>query len=101
MADWMFEKALAAIKSPPSIPLDTLLSLVGLRLGDIHFAKIQMNLHMRTVAVAVLEEWISNGSFNPHHKPDEDCSCTTAILIILTPNSQGAGLMYASVGLII
>ena len=46
MADWMFEKALAAIKSPPSIPLDTLLSPVGLRLGDIRFAKIQMNLHM-------------------------------------------------------
>ena len=46
MADWTFEKTLAAIKSPPSISLDTLLSPVGLRLGDIRFAKIQMNLHM-------------------------------------------------------
>ena len=101
MADWTFEKALAAIKSPPSISLDTLLSPVGLHLGDIRFAKIQTNLHMRTVAMAVLEEWISNGSFNPHHKPDEDCSRTTAILIILTPNSEGTKLTYASVGLII
>ena len=58
MADWMFEKALVAIKSPPSISLDILLSPVGLRLGDIRFAKIQTNLHMQTVAMAVLEEWI-------------------------------------------
>ena len=101
MADWIFKKALVAIKSPPSIPFDTLLSPVGLCLGDIRFAKIQTNLRMRTVAIAVLEEWILNGSFNPHHKPDEDCSCTTAILIILTPNTQGTGLTYASVGLII
>ena len=101
MADWTFEKALAAIKSPSSISLDTLVSPVGLRLGDIHFAKIQTNLHMQIVAMAVLEEWISNRSFNPHHKPDEDCSHTTAILIILTPNSEGTKLTYASVGLII
>ena len=93
--------ALAAIKTPPSIPFDTLLSPVGLRLGDIRFAKIQTNLRMRTVTIAVLEEWISNGSFNPHHKPDDDCSRTNAILIILTPNSQGTGLTYASIGLII
>ena len=33
MADWTFEKALAAIKSPPSISLDTLVSPVGLRSG--------------------------------------------------------------------
>ena len=101
MADWTFEKALAAIKSPPSIPFDTLLSPVGLRLGDIRFAKIQTNLHMWTVAIAILEEWILNRSFNLHHKPNDDCSCTTAILIILTPNMQGTGLMYASIGLII
>ena len=56
---------------------------------------------MRTIAIAVLEEWISNGSFNPHHKLDEDCSHTTAILIILTPNTQGTGLTYVSIGLII
>ena len=101
MADWTFEKALAVIKSPPSIPFDTLLSPVGLCLGDIRFAKIQTNLRMRTVAIAVLEEWISNGSFIPHHKPDEDCSRTTAILIILTSNTQGTRLTYVSIGLII
>ena len=78
-----------AIKSPPSISLDTLLSLVGLRLGDIRFAKIQMNLHMQTIAMAVLEGMdIKQILQFAHHKPDEDCSCTTAILIILTPNSQ-------------
>ena len=97
MADWTFKKALAAIQSPPSIPFTTLLSPDGLRLGDIHFAKIQTNLCMRTVTIGVLEEWISNGSFNPDYKPEEDCSRTTAILIILTPNT----LMYASIGLII
>ena len=86
---------------PPSIPFITLLSPDGLCLADICFAKIQTNLHMRTITIAVLEEWISNGSFNPDHKPDEDCSRTTAILIILTPNSQGTALMYASVGLIV
>ena len=97
----MFEKALTAIKSPSSISLDTLVSPAGLRLGDIRFAKIQTNLRMRTVTMAVLEEWISNGSFNPHHKPDKDCSRTTAILIILTPNTEGTKITYASVGLII
>ena len=101
MADWTFKKALAAIHSPPSIPFTTLLSPDGLHLGDIRFTKIQTNLHMWTIAIAVLEEWISDGSFNPDHKPDEDCSHTTAILIILTPNTQGTALMYASVGLIV
>ena len=101
MADWTFEKALVAIQGPDSIPFTTLVSPVGLRLGDIRFAKIQTNLRMRTVAIAILEEWISNGSFNPDHKPDEDCSRATAILIVLTPNAQGTALMYASIGLIV
>ena len=101
MADWTFEKALAAIQSPPSIPFTTLLSTDGLHLGDIRFAKIQTNLRMRTITIAVLEEWISNGSFNPDCMPNEDCSHTTAILIVLTPNTQGTALTYASVGLIV
>ena len=101
MAGWTFENALAAIQSPPSIPFTTLISMDGLCLGDIRFAKIQTNLRMRTVTIAVLEEWISNGSFNPDHKPDEDCSHTTAILIVLTPNTQGTVLTYVSVGLIV
>ena len=63
MVDWTFEKALVAIQSPASLPFTTLVSPDGLRLADIHFAKIQMNLHMRTIAIAVLEEWISNESF--------------------------------------
>ena len=36
-----------------------------------------------------------------HYKPDEDCSRTSAILIILTPSTDGTKLTYASVGLII
>ena len=101
MADWTFEKALAAIQSPPSIPVTTLVSPDGLCLGDIHFAKIQTNLCMQTVTIAVLEEWISNRSFTLDYKPDEDCKHTTAILIVLTPNTQGTALTYASVGLIV
>ena len=101
MADWTFEKALAGIQGPDSIPFTTLVSPDGLRLGDIRFTKIQTNLRMRTVIIAILEEWILNGSFNPDHKPDEDCSRTTAILIVLTPNPQGTALTYVSVGLIV
>ena len=73
----------------------------GLCLGDIRFAKIQTNLHMWTITIAVLEEWISNGSFNPDCMPNEDHSRTTAILIVLTPNMQGTALTYASIGLIV
>ena len=51
MVDWTFEKALAAIQSPASIPFTTLLSPDGLHLADIRFAKIQMNLRMQTVAI--------------------------------------------------
>ena len=101
MAGWTFENALAAIQSPPSIPFTTLVSTDGLRLGDIHFAKIQTNLRMRTIAIAVLEEWVSSRCFNPDHMPEEDRSHTTAILIVLTPNKQGTALTYASVGLIV
>ena len=60
-----------------------------------------MNLHMWTVTIGVLEEWISDGSFNLDYKPEEDCSHTTAILIVLTPNTQGTALTYVSIGLII
>ena len=47
MVGWTFENALAAIQSPPSIPFPVLLSMDGLRLGDICFAKIQMTLCMQ------------------------------------------------------
>ena len=97
----MLKNALAAIQSPPSIPFTILLSTDGLHLGDIHFAKIQMTLGMWTVSVTVLERWVESGHFNPEHKSAYDCSCSTAILIILTPNKQGTLLMYASIGLIV
>ena len=96
----MFENALAAIQSPPSIPYTILLSTDGLRLGDIHFSKIQMTLGMWTVAVTVLERWVESGCFNPEGRSLEDYSRSTAILIVLTPNDKGMALTYASVGLI-
>ena len=67
MAGWTFEDALAAIQSPHSIPISVLLSTDGLRLGDIHFAKIQTTLRMQTVPITVLETWVADGSFNPEH----------------------------------
>ena len=55
MAGWSFEHTLAAIQCPASIPYSILLSMDGICLGDIRFAKIQNTLHMRTVSIAVLE----------------------------------------------
>ena len=81
--------------------ITTLISMDGLCLGDICFAKIQMNLHMRTVSIAVLESWVASGCFNPERMPADDHSRSTAILIILTPNKQGTSLMYMSIGLIV
>ena len=101
MVGWTFEDALADIQSPSSIPFLVLLSMDGLRLGDIRFAKIQMTLRMQTVSITVLERWIVNGSFNPDHMAGGKYSRPTAILIILNPNKQGTGLKCASIGLII
>ena len=101
MAGWTFENALVAIQSPPSIPFTILLSRDGLRLGYIHFAKIQMTLGMRTVMVSVLERWVESRHFNPECRSPEDFSHCTAILIVLTPNEHGTALTYVSVGLIV
>ena len=101
MADWMFEDALAAIQSPHSIPVSVLQSVGGLRLGDICFAKIQTTLHMRTVPITVLEKWAADGSFNLERMAEGDYSRTTAILILLNPNTQGTVLESASVRLVI
>ena len=69
--------------------------------GDICFAKIQMNLHMRAVSIGVLERWVASGRFYPECMTADDHSCSTVILIVLTPNKQGTTLTYASVGLIV
>ena len=101
MVGWTFENALAAIQSPPSIPFSVLLSMDGLRLGDIRFTKIQMTLRMQTVSITVLERWIVSGHFNPECMAEGDYSRSTAILIILNPNKQGTALKCASIGLIV
>ena len=56
MADWTFKDALVAIQSLPSIPASILQSTDGLRLGDIHFAKIQTTLWMHAMPISVLRE---------------------------------------------
>ena len=66
-----------------------------------HFAKVQTTLRMQTVSITVLERWVVSRRFNLEHMTADDCSCSTAILIILTSNKQGTALMYASVGLIL
>ena len=88
MVGWTFENALVAIQSPRSIPFSVLLSMDGLCLGDICFAKIQTTLHMQTVSITVLERWIADGSFNPECMAEGNYSHSTAILILLNPNKQ-------------
>ena len=101
MSGWSFEDALAAIQSPASIPFSVLLSMDGIRLGDVHFAKVQTTLRMRSVSIPTLERWIESGKFNPNHKAEDEYSRSTGILVILNPNHQGTGLKCASVRLIV
>ena len=93
----MFENTLAY----NSIPFPILLSTDGLCLGDIHFTKIQMTLHMWTVSISVLERWIVNGSFNPERMAEGDYSQPTTLLIFLNPNKEGTALKSTSIGLIV
>ena len=48
-----------------------------------------------------LERWVESGHFNLECMSPDDCSCSTAILIVLTHNKQGTVLTYVSVGLIV
>ena len=97
MADWTFEHALAAILSPPSIPTSILQSADGIRLGDICFVKIHTTLQMRTVLLAILE----NGSFNPECMVEGDYSRSTAILLMLNPDTQCKDIESMAIGLIV
>ena len=101
MADWTFKDALVAIQSQPSITASILQSADGLRLGDIRFAKIQTTLWMHAMPIAVLEKWIEGGSFNPECMAEGDYSHSTAILIVLNPNTQGTALENACVRLVV
>ena len=56
---------------------------------------------MWTVFIMVLERWVVSGHFNLECMSADDCSRSTAILIVLTPNMQGTALTYASIGLIV
>ena len=90
-----------AIQSLPSIPASVLQSVDGLHLGDIHFAKIQITLRMHAMLLAILEKWVEDGKFNPERMAESDYSCSTAILVALSPNTQGTALESAGIGLII
>ena len=57
-------------------------------LGDICFAKIHTTLWMHANSLTLLEKWIDNGGFNPEHMVDGDYSCSTAILLVFTPDAQ-------------
>ena len=56
---------------------------------------------MHALPLAVLEKWVENGSFNPEHMAEGDYSHSTAILIALSPNTQGTDLESAGIGLIV
>ena len=101
MSGWSFEDALAVIQSPASIPFSVLLSMDGICLGDVCFAKVQTTLCMRSVSIPTLERWIESGKFNPNCKAEDEYSHSTGILVILNPNHQGTGLKCVSVGLIV
>ena len=88
MVDWIFENALAAINSLPSIPTSVLESADGLRLGDVCFVKIHTTLWMHAVSLALLKKLVANGGFNLECKANGDYSHSTAILLTLNPDAQ-------------
>ena len=101
MVDWTFEDVLAAIQSPPSIPISVLQSADGIRLGDVCFAKIHTTLQMHAMLFAVLEKWVENGSFNPERMAEADYSHSTAILLLLYPDTWCSDIAITGIGLIV
>ena len=101
MSGWSFEDALVAIQSPASIPFLVLLSMDGICLGDVCFAKVQTTLCMWSVSIPTLERWIEGRKFNPNRKARDEYSHSTSILVILNPNNQDTGLKCMSIRLII
>ena len=95
------QNALAAIQSLPSIPASVLQSTHGLPLGDIQFVKIQTTLRMCAVLPAILEKWVGDGKFNPERMAENDYSHSMAILVILSPNTQGTALESVGIRLVI
>ena len=86
MADYTFD-GLTAIQSLPSIPTSVLQSADGIHLGDVHFAQIHTTLWMCTMLLAVLKKWVENGGFNPKYMVEADYSHSTAILLMLYPDT--------------
>ena len=56
---------------------------------------------MHAVALAVLEKWVENEGFNPECMADADYSCSTTILLALTPDAQLNGIESMGIGLIV
>ena len=101
MMDWTFEDVLTAIQSPPSIPTSVLQSADGIHLGDVCFAKICTTLRMHTMSLVVLEKWVENGGFNLEHMVEADYSHSTAILLMLYPDTLLNGIESVGIGLIV
>ena len=101
MVDWTFKDALMAIQSPPSIPASVLQSAHGLCLGDICFAKIQTTMQMCAVSLVILEKWVVDWIFNLEQMAESDYSCSMAILVIFSANTQGTALESAGIRLVI
>ena len=70
-------------------------------LGDICFAKIKTMLWMHVVPLTILEKWVKDGKFNPEWMAESDYSHSMALLVTLSPNTQGTGLESVGIGLII
>ena len=69
--------------------------------GIFIFAKIRTTLWMHAVPLVVLEKWVENGGFNPECMADADYSCSTAILLMLTPDAQLNDIESMGIGLIV
>ena len=101
MADWTFEDALTTIQSPPSIPTSVLQSADGIRFGDVCFVKIQTTLWMHAILLAILKKWVENGSFNPEHMVEANYSHSTAILLMLSPDTRCNDIESVGIRLIV
>ena len=56
---------------------------------------------MHTVSLTLLEKLVAGGCFNPECKADGDYSCSTAILLMLTPDAQLKEIESMGIGLVV
>ena len=76
-------------------------SSVGLRVGDIRFAKIRTVLRIRSVVFSTFLQYVEEGSFNADKLPIEGCSQTTAILLTFIPDRRLEDIKSVGIGNVI